>query len=106
MAELIQIITTTDSDIEAFEIGKALIEARLAACVNIQGPIKSIYRWDGKLDKTMEWQCIIKTDASLFSEVEKFILSKHSYEIPEIIAVPILDANQSYQDWVEEELEG
>ena len=105
MAELIQIITTTDSDMEAFEIAKSLVEARLAACVNIEGPVKSIYRWEGRLEQTMEWQCIIKTEASLFSEVEKFIRSKHSYDVPEIIAIPILEANKSYQEWVEQEIE-
>ncbi len=105
MAELIQIITTTDSDTDANAIAQALLESKLAACVSITSPIKSMYLWNGKPEESMEWQCIIKTRADLFDQVAELIRSKHSYDIPEIVAIPVVAVNQEYLDWIENELE-
>lgn len=100
MAEYVQVLTTVGSEEEAAKIGDALLERRLAACVQIAGPITSRYRWQGKLEQAREWQCLAKTEASLYDEVEAAIRSLHSYEEPEVLAIPILAGSKGYLDWV------
>jgi len=104
MAEYIQIITTTEKRAEAEIIAALLVESGLAACVQIVGPITSTYSWKGRVETAEEWQCLIKTRADLFGEVERSIKSAHSYETPEIIALPIKAGSREYLDWMEEEL--
>ncbi|PIV39639.1 MAG: cytochrome C biogenesis protein CcdA [Candidatus Omnitrophica bacterium CG02_land_8_20_14_3_00__42_8] len=96
----IQVVTTISSKAGAEKIAKALIKGRLAACVQIAGPIKSIYRWKGKIETAKEWVCVIKTKKSLYKKVETAIKKPHPYEIPEIIAVPIAAANKDYLKWI------
>jgi periplasmic divalent cation tolerance protein len=100
MAEYVQVLTTVGSEEEAAKIGAALLERRLAACVQTSGPIASSYRWQGKLEQALEWQCLIKTEASLYDEVEAAIRSLHSYEEPEVLAVPVLAGSKGYLDWI------
>ncbi|HEU4736153.1 MAG TPA: divalent-cation tolerance protein CutA [Solirubrobacterales bacterium] len=100
MAEYVQVLTTVGSEEEAAKIASALLERRLVACVQIGGPILSRYRWQGKLEQAREWQCLAKTEASLYREVEAAIRSLHSYEEPEILAVPVLAGSKGYLDWV------
>jgi periplasmic divalent cation tolerance protein len=101
----IQVITTTATQDEAEQIAWTLVEARLAACVQIIGPIMSLYRWKGQIEKDHEFQCWVKTRQDLFERVEKAIRTVHPYEIPEIIALPILDGSASYLQWLDESLE-
>jgi periplasmic divalent cation tolerance protein len=96
----IQVVTTISGKRRAEKIANALIKIRLAACVQIAGPIKSIYRWKGKIETAKEWVCIIKTRASLYKKVEAAIKKIHPYEIPEIIVVPIALANKDYLKWI------
>ena len=96
----IQVITTISSKAGAEKIAKSLIDKRLAACVQIAGPIKSIYRWKGRIETAKEWVCVIKTRKDLYKKVEKAIKKIHPYEIPEIIAVPIAAANKDYLKWI------
>ena len=100
MADYIQVLTTVGSEAEATKIGDALLERRLAACVQTSGPVTSLYRWQGKLEQAREWQCLAKTEASLYDEVEAAILSLHSYEQPEILAIPVLAGSKGYLDWI------
>lgn len=104
MAEYLQIITTTEKRTESERIARVLVEGGLAACVQIVGPITSTYSWKGRIETAEEWQCLIKTRADLFGQVEKSIKSVHSYEIPEIIALPIKAGSREYLSWMDEAL--
>lgn len=104
METFIVITTTTDKREEAERIAGLLIEARLAACVQIAGPVTSIYRWKGKVESAQEWQCIIKSRADFFDKVAAAIKAAHSYETPEIIAVPVIAGSREYLDWMSDEL--
>ena len=104
MTDLIAIQTTTGTRHDAQQIAAALVDQRLAACVQISQPIESIYRWDGKQQTSEEWLVTIKTGADKFADVERLILSLHPYDQPEIIALPILKANAGYAKWVRESL--
>lgn len=96
----IQVITTTETAEEAERIAQDLLEKRLAACIQIVGPITSRYWWKGKQETAQEWQCIAKTTAEHYREVEETIRTLHSYDVPEIIALPILKALPAYLDWL------
>ena len=96
----IQVVTTISGKVGAEKIADALIKERLAACVQIAGPIKSIYRWKGKIETAKEWVCVIKTKKGLYKKVETTIKKIHPYEVPEIIAVPIAAANKDYLKWI------
>ena len=102
MKEFIQITTTTDSRELAAQIAENLVEKKLAACVQISGPITSIYEWKNKIEHEEEWYCVIKTRRGLYREVEESIKTLHSYEVPEIIALPILEGSRAYLDWITE----
>ena len=101
--EYLQVVTTASSADEARRIATALVEERLAACVQIVGPIESIYRWQGKVETAAEWQCWIKTRRQHFGAVEAAIRRLHSYEVPEILAVPILAGSEPYLKWLSDE---
>ena len=104
MAEFIQVLTTAGSEEEAERIGAALVERRLAACVQVLGPIASTYRWQGEVETAREWICGAKTEASRYAELEAAIRELHSYEEPEIVATPIVAGSQGYLDWIGENL--
>ena len=104
MESFLQITTTTESKEEAEIIAQHLVGKKLAACVQILGPITSTYRWKGKVETAEEWLCLIKTREGLYKELEKAIMSLHSYETPEIIALPIADGSPDYLKWLENEL--
>jgi periplasmic divalent cation tolerance protein len=101
MNQYIQVLTTTEKMEDAEKIAQALVEKRLAACVQIAGPIASIYRWRGKIERAQEFQCWIKTRVGLFPKVEAAIRQLHSYEVPEILAVPILAGGKDYLAWLD-----
>ena len=100
MADYIQVFTTTGKKEDAVRIAKILLEKRLAGCIQIIGPVSSLYWWKGKMEESEEWLCIIKSEKSLYNELEKTIKDNHPYEVPEIIAVPIIMGNQDYLDWL------
>ena len=104
MKSYIQISTTTETKEQAQKIAQYLVEEKLAACVQISGPITSIYRWKGKVEKANEWLCLIKTREKLFAKVESTIKKMHPYETPEIIAVPIVKGSKEYLNWLDDEL--
>ena len=103
MKTYIQITTTTETKEQAEKISQHLVEIKLAACVQITGPITSIYRWKGKVEKAQEWLCVIKTREELFDRVETAIKKMHTYETPEIVAVPIIKGSKEYLTWLDDE---
>jgi len=100
MSELIIVLVTCSSEEEAVKISKALVEDRLAACVNLISPVRSIYRWEGKIWDEREWLLMIKTRKERFKEIETKVKALHSYSVPEIIALPIIEGSSSYLGWL------
>ncbi len=90
---------TASSQEEGKAIAKTLVEAKLAACVTLM-PVHSIYTWQGQVMEEQEWQMVIKTDLSQFPQLETKIRELHSYEVPEIIALPIVAGSQAYLQWI------
>ena len=103
MEPAIQVVTTTERREDAEKIAGLLVEKRLAACVQIVGPVLSIYRWKENVERAEEWQCHIKTRAGLYDDVEAAIKASHPYETPEIMALPILQGSQEYLAWLHEQ---
>ncbi len=95
------VLTNCGSRKEAQRIAKALVERRLAACVNaITAPVASVYRWKGKIESAREYLLLIKTSRARFAAVERAIRELHSYEVPEIIALPIVAGSRDYLSWL------
>ncbi len=104
MLKYIQITTTVPKLNNAKEISDRILNEKLAACVQILGPIKSIYWWKNKIEKKEEWLCIIKTRNKLFKIIERFIKNIHPYEVPEIISTPIINGSYEYLSWINNEV--
>jgi periplasmic divalent cation tolerance protein len=104
MADYIQVATTADKRELAEQIASHLVEGRLAACVQVLGPMTSTYRWQGKIERAEEWLCLAKTRRDLFPQVEAAIRKVHTYEVPEILALPIIAGSPAYLEWMEKEL--
>jgi periplasmic divalent cation tolerance protein len=102
MSALIVITNTPDRDV-ALKIARALIELKLAACVNILAECTSIYRWQGELETATEVPLMIKTRAAIYDDVEAAIKSLHPYELPEIVAVPIVRGLSDFLEWISAE---
>jgi periplasmic divalent cation tolerance protein len=102
MVDAIVALVTCGSEEEATKIANLLVEEHLAACVNIIPPVRSLYRWEGKIWDEREWILIIKTQKKRFEELEKKVKSLHSYSVPEIIGLPVVEGSASYLKWVEE----
>ena len=102
MDQFVVVFVTCGSEEEALRIAHALVDERLAACANIVSHIRSIYRWEGKICDEREWLLIIKTREIRFQDLEKRVKSLHSYQVPEIISLPILAGSSSYLNWLEE----
>jgi periplasmic divalent cation tolerance protein len=100
MDEYIQVLTTTATREDAQAIADALVENHLAGCVQIVGPIVSTFRWQGEVERTEEWLCLIKTEKRLYPTLEQFIKTQHAYETPEIIAIPVVAGSQPYLQWL------
>ena len=105
MTDAIQVSVTTETRENAEQISQALVESRLAACVQIVGPITSRYHWQGSIETAEEYLCLIKTRKELYDQLESAILDLHPYEVPEIIALPIVAASKNYLDWLMSETE-
>jgi periplasmic divalent cation tolerance protein len=102
MTDSIVILVTAGSETEAEKIARALVEEQLAACVNILSPIRSIYRWQGQVADDREWLLLIKTRAERFAAVESRVKALHSYQVPEVIALPIVAGMEGYLRWLRE----
>jgi periplasmic divalent cation tolerance protein len=104
MSDFIQVTTTTGARQDAEQIAAELVSRRLAGCAQVSGPIVSTFRWQGKTENQEEWMCTIKTISTLFAEVQKAIEQVHPYQTPEIIATPIVEANEKYLEWLRGEV--
>ena len=102
MDQFVVVFVTCGSEEEASKIAQALVDERLAACANIVFPIRSIYRWEGKICDEREWLLIVKTRETRLQDLEKRVKSLHSYQVPEIISLSILAGSPSYLKWLEE----
>ncbi len=96
-------LVTTATYEEAERIGRIIVESRLAACANVLNGMRSIFRWDNKINVENESLMIIKTTLQRYSELEAVIRQNHSYSVPEIIALPIVAGSVSYLDWIRSE---
>jgi periplasmic divalent cation tolerance protein len=96
------VLSTAGSQEEAKKIAHALVERRLAACVNVVGPIESVYRWKGEVESAAEFLLIVKTTAEAFERVREAIGELHSYELPECIAIKVESGSSEYLDWISE----
>lgn len=105
-AEKVVIFITASSEEQARKIARLLLNQRKAACVNIVPKVESLYWWKGKLESAQETLLIVKTKASLVSDIVNTVKKAHSYEVPEIIALPIVDGNEDYLKWIEGEVKG
>ena len=101
----IVLFITTDTAEEARKIAEVLLEQKKAACVNIIPGVNSLFRWEGKVDSARENLLVVKTKASLLSEVINLVKKVHSYDVPEIIALPIIGGNKDYLDWIGKSVE-
>ncbi len=104
MTDVIQVVTTTADKTGAEKIAGALVEQRLAACVQITGPVTSTFRWQGKIETCDEWLCTAKTRRDLYSQVETAIRALHGYDEPEILALPVVDGSTGYINWLNSEV--
>ena len=102
-AQYVQVQTTTDSRAEAMELARAAIEARLAACGQVAGPVASTYWWNDELERAEEWLIFFKLPADRYDELAAFLAQQHSYDEPEIIATPIVAGSATYLSWLRDE---
>jgi periplasmic divalent cation tolerance protein len=100
------VLTTAGSTEEAQKIADALIQRRLAACVNVIGPISSVYRWKEKIERAQEWMLVIKTTAEAADAVGAAIKELHSYDLPECVVLPIEGGSEAYLEWIGENVLG
>ena len=103
MEEKILVMITTGSEEEAARIAEGLLKERLIACANLLGGIRSLYRWQGKVCDDREILMLCKTERRLFARLSEMVKSIHSYEVPEIIALPLVEGWPPYLEWVEQE---
>jgi periplasmic divalent cation tolerance protein len=101
MTDKIVVLSTCGSAEEARKIARALVERRLAACVNVVPGLESVYRWKGAIEQAPEWLLLIKTTRPLFAPLEAALRALHSYELPEIIAVPVVEGLAPYLAWID-----
>jgi periplasmic divalent cation tolerance protein len=97
------LLTTTDSAEEAERLASVLVEARLAACVQIAGPVRSVFRWEGAVSVEPEWQLWLKTDAARVDDLTARLLAEHTYDVPEVLVLPVLGGHGPYLAWVTDE---
>jgi len=95
------ILVTAASRQEAERIAQELLEAKLIACANIIDSVSSIFRWSGKIEKAEECLVLMKSRRELFEEITRKVKELHSYEVPEILAIPLVDGSKAYFEWME-----
>src|SRR5437870_3678664 len=103
MTDKIVILSTCDSEEQATRVARHLVEQRLAACVNILGGARSIYRWKDEIEEAAEWVLVIKSRRDLLAAVRAEISKIHSYEVPEVLSLQVVDGSESYLAWLDRE---
>jgi periplasmic divalent cation tolerance protein len=102
-SRFLQVQTTTDSRAEAVELAQAAVELRLAACAQVSGPLASTYWWEDSVERAEEWLLTLKLPAAGYQALAEFLIRRHSYDEPEIVALPIIAGSEAYLSWIEEE---
>lgn len=102
MEKPLQVLTTVPDRAMADRLASQLVEGRVAACVQVLGPVDSTYRWEGKVERAGEWLLLAKTTESRYPDLEREIAESHPYDTPEIIALPIVAGSASYLAWLAE----
>jgi len=105
MTDKIVVLNTCGSEAEAERLARLLVDQRLAACVSIAPRIRSFYRWKGAVESSEEWLLLIKSSRPLFDRLRLFLESAHSYEVPEVLALPVVDGATNYLDWLQANLQ-
>jgi periplasmic divalent cation tolerance protein len=106
MTDKIVVFSNCGSATEARKIARHLVELHLAACVNIVPAVHSIYQWQGKVEEEEEWMLMIKSTRPLFDRLKIELQKMHSYQVPEVIALAIVDGSTDYLSWIEKETAG
>jgi periplasmic divalent cation tolerance protein len=101
--EYLQVQTTTDSRAEAMELARTAVEARLAACGQVAGPVASTYWWNDELERAEEWFVFFKLPADRYEALAEFLAERHSYDEPEILATPFANGSPSFLGWITDE---
>ena len=104
MTDKIVVLSTCDSEEKAVAVARALVEERVAACVNVIPGARSIYHWQGQVEDASEWVLVIKSRRDLFDRLKEALARVHSYEVPEVIALPVVDGSEAYLTWLDREL--
>jgi periplasmic divalent cation tolerance protein len=104
MTDKLVVLSTCDSEEQAALMARRLVERRLAACVSIVSGARSIYRWKDAIEDSAEWLLVIKSRRDLFHALQEEIARMHSYEVPEMIALQVVDGSESYLSWLDGEL--
>ena len=104
MTDKIVILSTCSTEEEAERLARGLLDARLAACINLVPRVRSFYRWKGQVEDAAECLLVIKSSRELFGALRSALAAAHSYEVPEIVALPILDGAPEYLNWLQENL--
>ncbi|MDH5298926.1 MAG: divalent-cation tolerance protein CutA [Desulfobulbaceae bacterium] len=100
MTDCIQVMTTVEERQQGQSIADRLLAEKLAACVQVVGPITSYFLWQGKNEEAIEYLCLIKSRRHLYEEIERVIRAMHPYEVPEILAVPVVAGGGAYLAWL------
>jgi periplasmic divalent cation tolerance protein len=104
MTDKIVVLNTCGSEDEAERLARLLIERRLAACVSVVPRVRSVYRWNGAVESSDEWLLLIKSSRALFEQLREAIEGAHSYQVPELLALPVVDGAAPYLDWLQANL--
>lgn len=104
MTDKIVVLSACDSEEQAARLARHLVELRLAACVNIVPGVRSVYRWKGAIEDSAEWLLVIKSRRDLFSAIRAELARMHSYEVPELLALPVVEGAENYLAWMDREL--
>jgi periplasmic divalent cation tolerance protein len=97
------VLTTTDSADEAERLSRVLVDARLTACVQIAGPVRSVFRWEGAVSVEEEWQLWLKTDVARVDDLTARLVAEHTYDVPEVLVLPVVGGHGPYLAWVTQE---
>ncbi len=104
MTDKIVVLSACGSEEEAVRLARHLVETRVAACVNIIPGARSIYHWKGAIEDAAEWMLVIKSRRDLFAALQSELGKMHSYEVPEMVALPVVEGSESYLAWMDREL--
>jgi periplasmic divalent cation tolerance protein len=104
MTDKIIVMSTCGSAEEAQRLARELVAQHAAACVNIVAPVRSVYRWNGQIECAEEWLLIVKTSRASFDRLRTILEAAHSYELPEVLAIPVIAGSPNYLAWLEAEV--